>query len=150
MGQILAWLFIVGLIVLGLSGLGQALRIWRRAQVTRQWPGTDGKVIASTVDTQWNAERKDYWVEYTYAVAGQQYTNKTVGLSASARPRSYQERDKFKQYYVGALVTVYYDPQHPQKAVLQRDMPWGEISTMLLGGLVALVWAALLILPRPG
>jgi hypothetical protein len=150
MGQILAWLFIVGLIVLGVSGLGQALRIWRRAQMTRQWAGTEGKVIASTVDTQWNAERKDYWVEYTYLVAGRQYTSRTVGFTASVRPRAHQERDKFKLYYVGALVTVYYDPQHPQNAVLQRDVPWSEIITMLLGGLVALIWAVLLIVPRPG
>ena len=149
MGQFFTWLFVAGLIALGLGGLAQAIRTLRRVRAAQRWATAEGKVIASTVDTKWNRQGEDYWIKYTYSVAGRQYTSKTIGFSGTTRPRSQQERMELERYYVGAPVSVYYDPRQPQDAVLKRDAPWGQIATLLVGALLALAWAALVILPTP-
>ncbi len=149
MGQVITWLFITGLIVLGMAGLRQAFRLWRRSRATRHWATAEGTVAASTVDSRWNEEQTDYWIEYTYSVAGHRYTGKRIGFSASVRPRSRADQIAHKAYYVGAPVTVYYNPEKPEDALLQRDVPWGEVSMLLVGAFAALAWALVLIVPRP-
>ena len=141
------WLFPALLAVIGLIGLAQAFRQWRQAAAAQAWPSAKGKISASTVDSAWNPEGANYWIKYDYTVDGRQYTGKTVSFDPPFRPQVNKRRADLKRYAVGTSVTVYYDPHNPERAVLERHIPWEQIITMLAGGLLAFVWAALLVFP---
>jgi hypothetical protein len=145
--HVIGWAFIAFLVVLGLSGLVLAVRLCIRATATRRWAVTNGHVIATTGDIKHNRAGEDYWIKYTYSVANQEYTNKTIGLAGAVRPRSHRERHEMGAYHVGTPVSVFYDPRHPEDAMLKRDIPWSQISVMLFGSLLALAWATLLVVP---
>jgi hypothetical protein len=150
MGTIVFWLFTAFLLGLGLLGLVQAIREWQRARSRLRWPTTTGKVVASTAEARWNPELVDYWLEYAYTVGNQTYTSKTIGFGGALRPRSDKERIELQAYRVDSPVVVYYNPQNPQEAVIKRDIPWSQILILFFGGLIALIWALLLLVPAPG
>ena len=135
------------LALFGLIGLLQALRTWRRAVAAQNWSTATGRVSASTVDQAWTPEKTDYWIEYEYTVDGRQYTGKQISLAPPMRPQPTKQRARLSRYAVGTSVAVYYDPRDPQRAVLERHVPWGQILLLVVGSLIGLAWAALVVSP---
>ena len=147
MSTVISWLFPVFLAVVGLSGLMQAFRAWRRAVAAQHWPIAQGRVTTSTVDKAWTPEKTDYWIKYEYTVDGHKYTGNTITFGPPIRPNVNKRRAQLSHYAVGKRVPVYYDPHNPERAVLERHIPWGQITLLVAGALVAFTWAALLVFP---
>ncbi|MCC6146131.1 MAG: DUF3592 domain-containing protein [Anaerolineaceae bacterium] len=105
------------------------LRSHRKAELSRDWPGVQGKVTVSTVretsSTDDDGYASTYYhpkVEFEYEVGGQTHTGKHVSFGGSTGyGHPAQAKAKLEHYPVGALVQVYYNPERPSEAVLERQ-----------------------------
>ncbi len=121
------WVAIVALVGLGL--ILQALYLgWQRHR-SRSWPQVTGYVSEAWIreetqtrgadDTEW---RTSYWPEirYTYQVAGKTYTGTQIQLGGAEGLAHRRDAEAvLAAYPPGAMVTVHYDPQRPDIAVLE-------------------------------
>lgn len=117
-----------------------------RAQESADWPRTRGWVETSRVQrfsrTGGRVEPR-LELSYSYTVDGQTYEGRRVRLPA---PIPKMLRDGPQQitgrYPAGLEVDVYYDPQDPSRAVLERGAPTAAYLPVALGVAMALVGAA--------
>lgn len=93
-----------------------------------RWPTTHGKVVVSksearSVKGTANTPRTGNFarVEYEYQVKGRKLRGKRVSIGEEAP--DFRVVETLERYPLGARVTVYYDPQDPAKAVLERELP---------------------------
>ena len=92
------------------------------------WATADGRIVESRIETRNlpNTDRPNIQfgarVIYEYTVAGKTYRSERVSFDGTLwRPtREAAEADRAR-YAEGATVSVFYDPQKPQSAVL--DLP---------------------------
>jgi hypothetical protein len=94
-------------------------------QASQSWSTTTGKVIKSRVEVQGgNYARVSPRVVYEYAVNNQLYRSeqikagdKFLRIQIGGSRAAYDTVDR---YLEGATVTVYYDPNNPSEAALER------------------------------
>ena len=127
----------------------------RKAGESIAWPATQGKIVVSTVkesvtrhdtDNGMWVERTTYYpeVRYEYSVLGKTYTGRRIAFGASKGFSTSAGAEKaLERYPVRATVTVYYNPDNPADAVLEREMRGGA-SLLLIGIAFALATACLL------
>ncbi len=60
-------------------------------------------------------------VEYEYSVENKQYRGKRISLAEIISGSEIEA--VLERYPVGAVVTVYYDPNNPNNSLLERDLP---------------------------
>lgn len=119
----------------------------RRAARTLNWPSTPGRVIESKLisvrDTDGDKSTQAE-VRYTYEVAGATLTGGTIALGGGGRPSQVVAK-----YPVGSNVEVFYDPNKPTRAVLERG---GEgLNSLLIAGIAVIAVAAVFgIIRGPG
>ncbi|HEX8823743.1 MAG TPA: DUF3592 domain-containing protein [Archangium sp.] len=127
-------------VVLGLVGLvviGWGLRRMSQASRTRKWPTTQGSILSSTTvsriappvprpgeDEEETAARPPQTlyrpeVTYTYKVGQRSFTGTALGSDEVEISSERQARDHAARYVPGSPVTVYYDPEDPQRALLE-------------------------------
>jgi ribosomal protein L21E len=122
-------------------GLILAAAAYKSLQVraAREWPSTAGKVVVSKAETRQVKvidsdraeghrfeERNFADIVYEYSVAGRKLRNNRVSIGEDRG--NFQVAETIAKYPVGTAVTVYYNPLHPDQAVLERDLPkclWG-------------------------
>jgi hypothetical protein len=101
-----------------------------------RWAQGEGRVADWNVelDTRYRqGGRTDtYWlvdVVYAYDVGGAEYTS-----TIKSRYPSQQGADEFlARYPVDKPLTVYYDPEDPERAVLERGIGWMTVLKLLAG-----------------
>ena len=137
----------------------------RSSLVSRSWPTTEGVVFLSERPRPRDWDWGTFWrtepsVKYRYSVDGVKYEGDTIswgqgpaefGLSfLQTRGGDYSDNvtaaDIFawrKRYPKGTAVTVYYNPQKPQSAVLEPGFSWWGFGGILLGGtlVVGPIWS---------
>jgi hypothetical protein len=88
----------------------------RKASAMQTWPSAPGSIVESELRS-----RHIYYphIVYQYNVMGQTYTGKRI--SPGPESGSSRARELVAKYPPGAPVTVYYDPQNPSDAALERD-----------------------------
>lgn len=112
-----------------------------------QWPSTMGSVVMSTVERRSTSDGyTDYpVVQYSYQVVGQSYqsTKRAPGPEVGGTGA----RGIVAKYPVGAQVMVFYNPQNPSDAVIERKAPAQWLMWLLLVifdctlcGVIPLVW----------
>ncbi len=105
------------------------------------WPSTEGTVLASSVsnysidsDTFYEAK-----ISYRYSVAGKEYQGNTIDLSVTtASSRRVNAQEVVDAHPPGQVVTVFYDPQSPSSAALNRFNTTGSYITLGVGGFLLL------------
>ena len=147
----------LGILLLAFGGGGIYLIYLSRknsaqAQGSQHWLSTVATITRSEVGQSSSSDhdgpRTNYHpvVEYTYPVGGQVYAGKRIAfgpVKASARSASAQAA--LAKYPLGGTVTVYYDPNNPAEAVLEKQAI--GTTTMLVLGIVFLVVTVCLALP---
>lgn len=126
-------------------GLILVAAIWKTWQVREasRWPSTPGKVVISKAEVREvpvmdsnradgsNVEQRNFAnVTYEYSVAGKKWRNNRVSIGEDLG--NFEVAETLAKYPAGAVVIVYYNPQLPQHAVLERDLPkglWGCLGT---------------------
>lgn len=119
----------------------------RKMAVVSQWPSTMGSVEMSRVESRSTSDGyTDYpVVQYSYQVAGQSYQG--MKLAPGPEVGGTGANKVVARYPPGAQVMVYYNPQNPGDAVLERKAPAQWIMWLLLVvfdcalcGVIPLVW----------
>jgi hypothetical protein len=132
-------------------GLLLAAAIYKSLQVraAREWPSTSGRVVVSKAEvrkvkvidserTEGHSfeERNFADIVYEYSVAGRKLRNNRVSIGEDLG--NFQVAETIAKYPVGAVVTVYYNPRHPDQAVLERDLPKGMWGCLGIGTAIVL------------
>lgn len=109
------------------------LAIWlfqsRRAGATQNWSSVPGRVMDSRLVETRDAEDGRTWtasVTYVYQIGGAQFQGNRVAIGGGkGSPQQIVQR-----YPAGAVVPVFYDPQKPAAAVLERGS--GGLTPLLI------------------
>lgn len=114
-------------LLIGVLGIRQALEM----RASLQWPSVEGQIISSRIsESRYNTGpsqdrvrrccKYQLQVRYRYEVDGLVLEGDRLRIrSNKTSVRAAAERE-LAQYPVGARVTVYYDPEQPDQAVLIR------------------------------
>jgi hypothetical protein len=92
-------------------------------QAAKNWASTTGKVLTSRVEVSGGDHTSvSPRIVFQYTVYRKEYTNSQIKagdihMSVYGSRKAYDIVDK---YPVGAEVTVFYDPEHPEQSALER------------------------------
>jgi hypothetical protein len=140
----------LGIITLAMFAAGIVLLAWGgnelwRAYKSQTWPDTQGTITSSYIHKQWTRDSKSrsrahYYpkVSYRYTVGGKSYSCNRIAFGGESGGKRGRAKKVVDRYPSGKKVTVYYNPQDPQVAVLKAGFSWGAILAFL-AGLVFLV-----------
>jgi hypothetical protein len=139
---------------LALVLVAATVKTWQ-AREAKSWPETSGKVVISAAEVRevkvsddereggYRTEERNFAnVVYEYSVAGKKLRNNRVSIGEDLG--NFQVAETLAKYPAGSIVTVYYNPRHPDKAVLERDMPKGMWGCLGIGSaiVVAIVFGS--------
>jgi hypothetical protein len=121
------WLKIGGgliTILCSLAVLGWGMLQQHKMQEAQTWPTTQGEITASFVTDVTSSDDSgtsyEPRVRYRYVVAGIIYEGTRIGFFGHTTYGSRRRAQRaLASYPEGAKVTVYYNPQHPEEAVLE-------------------------------
>jgi Protein of unknown function (DUF3592) len=137
------WVILCGL--LAIPGLTAAALIWIQVQDARvrSWRQASGRVVSSQpvartirrerhraegrsghtdfVTDETIETRNFAAVAYEFVVAGKTYRGSRIDLAVDSG--NFEVAETLKRYPEGAIVTVFYDPEHPDQCILERDDP---------------------------
>ena len=120
------------LFILNAVFLGIIFFMRRKMAAVSQWPSTMGVVQMSTIDRRSSDDGyTDYpVVQYSYQIGGQAY--QSMKLAPGPEVGGTGARKVVAKYPAGAQVMVFYNPQNPSDAVLERKAPAQWLMWLLL------------------
>jgi hypothetical protein len=120
-----------------------------QVRAARKWPSTPGKVVVSNSEVRevsvldsdreggHRLEQRNFAdIVYEYSVLGRKQRNNRVDIGENRG--NFEVEQTIARYPVGKDVTVYYNPLHPNEAVLERDLPKGLWGCLGIGTAVVL------------
>lgn len=129
--------------------LGAAVYKTLQVRAARAWPSVAGKVVVSGAEVRKVKvmdsnraeghrfeERNFANIVYEYKVAQKKLRNNRVSIGEDLG--NFEVAETIAKYPVGAVVTVYYNPRHPNEAVLERDLPKGLWGCLGIGTAIVL------------
>ena len=135
------------LFILNAIFLGVIFFMRRKMAAVSQWPSTMGTVMMSRVESRSTSDGyTDYpVVQYSYQVGGQPY--QSMKLAPGPDVGGSGASKIVAKYPPGAQVMVFYNPQDPSDAMLERKAPAQWILWLLLivfdcvlCGVIPLLW----------
>jgi hypothetical protein len=139
---------ILGLIP-GLIVFAAAYKYFEVRRASR-WPSTPGRIVVSTTEARevsrgdastGDTETRNFpKIEYQYTIAGQVHRGHRVSIGEDVGDTEIAET--LARYPVGRAVTVYYNSNNRDQAVLERDVPAGLWKGVII---VLLVIAGLIV-----
>jgi hypothetical protein len=104
----------------------------RRMAIVSQWPATMGNVIMSTIERRSSDDGYTNYpvVQYSYQVGGQTYQSNK--LAPGPEVGGTGAGKVIAKYPAGAHVMVFYNPQNPSEAVLERKAPAQWLMWLIL------------------
>lgn len=112
----------------------------RGARESQRWNTTEGEVMDATV-IQYSHETHDGTmlayrprIIYGYRICGRDYVSERLnfGTGVHSSIRAFAE-NKAKKFPVGSKVQVFYDPQNPNEATLERSAPGSRVMYLVAG-----------------
>lgn len=150
--ELLLTVGIIGFVLLILNAifLGIIFFMRRKMAAVSQWPSTMGTVLMSTLERRSSSEGStDYAVvQYSYQVGGQAY--QSYKLAPGPEVGGTGAGKVVARYPPGAQVMVFYNPQNPSEAVLERNAPAQWVMWLILiifdctlCGVIPIIWWAM-------
>jgi hypothetical protein len=140
-----AYAIIIGLFILG--GLATAVwgaRLVARTRALRRWPGVEG--VIETADPARPDDDLLPHIVFSYRVDGKTY-RRAVEFPAGTLPTPELGADWLRKYPAGQRVTIHYDPQHPEDALLEPGRGGaGDWLVVALGAGAALIGLLMLLM----
>jgi hypothetical protein len=110
-----------------------------KIRAARDWPSVSGKILFGTVERRRSRGSRSgsshsYYpsIVYEYTVNGQRYQNNRVTLGSEVGRGSYAAVErKVARYPVGSSVEVFYNPDNPLDAALEKTAPAGNIFLLI-------------------
>jgi Protein of unknown function (DUF3592) len=133
---------------LGLLLIAATVKTWQ-VREARNWPQTMGKVVTSAAEVRdvkvsddereggYRFEKRNFAnVVYEYSAAGRKLQCNRISIGEDLG--NFQVAEQLAKYPAGSVVAVYYNPGHPEQAVLERDMPKGLWGCLGIGTVIVL------------
>ena len=148
--ELLLTVGIIGFVflILNVIFLGIIFFMRRKMAAISQWPSTLGTVNTSYLERRSSSEggSTDYpVVQYSYQLGGQRY--QSIKLAPGPEVGGTGAGKVVARYPAGAQVMVFYNPQNPSEAVLERKAPAQWLMWLLLVifdcalcGVVPILW----------
>jgi hypothetical protein len=131
---------------LALILIAAIVKTWQ-AREAQSWSQVSGKVVTSVAELREvrvsDDEREDGYrmesrnfanVTYEYSVSGRKLSCNRISIGEDLG--NFQVAEKLAKYPAGSIVTVYYNPRHPDQAVLERDLPKGLWGCLGIGSAI--------------
>jgi len=132
----MGWPFVIVYLALIVSAIYLTFVEAPNALNSNQWPEVKGQVtehkIIERKRTKKTGEQITVYsakIDYQYIVNGQEYQSNQIRLADRHKKNITQMLNT--TYAIGSPVTVYYNPQNPSNAVLQKGLTTGHILTGL-------------------
>ncbi len=109
-----------------------------------RWPAAPGTIIGAEVRVAPGSDEEPFYeavVRYAYTVQGQEYEGAQDDLTYVGNAQDAAQAI-MARYQVGASVPVYYDPQAPQRALIDRSICLHYLVGLLLASLLFPLLAA--------
>lgn len=122
------------------------VKTWQ-AREARSWPQVSGRVVTSVAELR-DVKVSDDAREGGYRMESRNFANVTYEYSVGGRKLScnrisigedlgnFQVAEQLAKYPAGSIVTVYYNPRHPDQAVLERELPKGLWGCLGIGSAI--------------
>lgn len=146
MNILLIILFALGSVffLLGAALLAVAVISRRKAEASRGWPTTPGRILSTSLDSHTNYDTDNTpsttfkpVVNYQYKVMGIEYTGGKIAHGATSFNRS-QAEQILNRYNATPNPTVYYNPQNPSEAVLETEAAGSKVFLIVGAAFMAL------------
>jgi hypothetical protein len=134
------------LITLAMFAAGIFFILWGGYEImagyaSKKWPSVEGKVTSSYVQKQVrsikdSSKKPTYYpkVRYQYSVGGKSYTGDRISFSGGeGGEKKSKAQAVVNRYPSGQKVIVYYDPKHPERAVLLMGFTWKTFMPFVAG-----------------
>jgi len=122
-----------------------AIRNRQKSSASMSWPSTPGTITASSVRQNSSTDEDGHvnftyspLVEYDFMVNNQSYKGKRINYGVSATSSKEAAQKEVDRFTLGMPVTVYYNPEKPGEAVLDK-----KIVTSKVGLIIGIVCMAL-------
>lgn len=136
-------------LLIGLGLLIYSVLAVREALSARDWPTVRGVVAFAGMVERSSGDNDPVYaadIRYDYTVGNQRYLGTRVGFGDLSSANSSAAEAVLQRYIPGQQIPVYYDPDHPENAVLEPGfapeiwLPIGVGAFFLLSGTVMAVW----------
>jgi len=149
----------IALLLLGavtLWFLGRTVFFFWRGLRSINWEKTTGTITEAWVnvvtDSENDSRQRNYLkATYQYTVDGQTYESKRIrygDIENEGRRKQKVLEKKAREYRENPQRTVYYNPQNPQQAVLERGLRPLSLVTNLIYGLFMLAMTIIFVVMR--
>lgn len=122
-----------------ITGIALFLWGWRgqhNASKSQSWPGTMGRIVSANVEQSRGSEGTTFYPQiiFEYDVQGQRLQSNKINFGAHASYGMISvAQNKILQYPAGRLVQVFYNPENPTEAVLERSANGASKVLMIAG-----------------
>lgn len=119
----------------------------RKVAAIRKWPATTGTIVSSERAEGSFADADTNWVpvvRYSYQANDRTHTSDVVASTRLVSGGASFTEKVLAKYPAGSQVTVYYNPQEPEEAVLERSDPGVKAMYILFGVFDAILFAVIL------
>jgi hypothetical protein len=120
--------------VLGLLAINVGINIQKQNKEVNKWKHTQGKILEIEVT---GFDEDFINVRYKYTVMGKEYIGDRFNVGNGSVANA---QEKVKQYKVGTIVSVMYDPRNPHQSALTKDHP-AIPSFIILVGVIFILFA---------
>jgi hypothetical protein len=151
-GYLIAILFELALIGLGILLIRKNSKDKKKAAESLAWPTILGRVTCSQVEVSESSDEDGTsytytpHIEYAYILNGLTYTSKQVSFGGVAGTGNTKKSQLVvNQYPLNAVVNVFFNPANPNDAVLEQVAGSGS-KGILIGGIVLVVVGVLMAL----
>ncbi len=144
-------IIVIVLFILNVIFLTVIFLMRRKMATVSQWPSTMGTVMTSRLEQRSSSEDgyTDYpVVQYSYQIGGQAY--QSYKLAPGPEVGGTGAANVVARYPAGAQVMVFYNPQNPSDAVLERKAPAQWLLWLILAifdcvlcGVIPIIWWAM-------
>jgi hypothetical protein len=119
----------------------------QQVSAAREWPTATGRVLFATVESRRGRSGRSGYstsyypnVIYEYTVNGQRYQGNRLTFGTQVGRGSYNTvQRQVDSYSVGGSIQVYYNPDNPAEAVLEKTAPAGKIYLFVAALIIAIL-----------
>lgn len=146
------WLFMAAFAMMIPSAIAGVI-VYKMGEVRRaaRWPSAQARIVRSKLRTvatktaDGSASRGNMPdIEYVFSVDGSEYHGKRISIG-EIKPDSPAVGAALERYQVGRTGPVFYDPDNPKEAVLERDPPANPRTMYAIAAGVMLVGLAVVV-----
>ncbi len=110
----------------------------KKSEESQAWSATSGQITEAYVRESQSQDSEGFTstsyypeVRYLYQVMGIEYNGKRVAFGGDVSSGRNKANERIAQYPVGKTVTVYYDPNNHEDAVIERRI--GSKGMLIIG-----------------